>query len=74
MMVAPPQITGIAGERAYEVRPSVPGRLMVLLLAVKAGATAVGNLTTLEPTRTADITLLKITQNLLLMRSHYHYV
>jgi hypothetical protein len=34
-------MTGIAGERAYELRPSMPGRLMVLVLAVRAGATLV---------------------------------
>jgi hypothetical protein len=34
-------MTGIAGEHVYELRPSMPGRLMVLPLAVRAGATLV---------------------------------
>ena len=34
-------MTGIAGERAYELRPSMPGRLMMPLLAVSPGAAPV---------------------------------
>jgi len=63
-MVAPPQITGIAGERAYELRLSMPGRLMVQLLAVSAGATLVldvrvcSSIKARSPIRTVLLTLL----------------
>ncbi|HEY5163618.1 MAG TPA: hypothetical protein VII81_11475 [Terriglobales bacterium] len=34
-------MTDVAGERAYELRPSMPGALVVLILAVWVGAIAV---------------------------------
>ena len=66
MMVAPPQIAGIAGERAYELRPSMPGRLMVLLLAVSAGVTLVldvrvgSSIKARSPVRTVLLTLVLV--------------